>query len=307
MKHQFLQFCNSFILFFLFIFISFSCGKDQIPVTTSKVEVCNKLEYKEPLSVENAKAHYKSLPRQVISRSDTLEFDSLLLILPNLSPLWDHVDSIYYADSVLVLVVPIASCQSDIQKQNSIVFFNDPSTGYISSRFLLIYADDNFSMLDDDLSTFSGKILQIDWDGHLSNSYDLINGQFTSVIQGRFDVQPRTEWACVDQDILIWVPAEGCYGGYWTMVPATVCTPSGGGASGNTNNNTGNNGPTFGNDPLGWGSNTNSSFGGGSTTSVNNITNYFNLGDFQGVDRLNAQLINQFKETFCLLESSQSL
>lgn len=260
---------------------------------------------KEKLTISNAKKIYEQQVNQVASRSDTLEYGSSLIILSQSMPLWDFANYWLYMGDSSIIVVPITQCSDiDNKKQSHIVFFNNKETGQIESRFLFLQAEDGFEMTEANIANFSGNIIQLDWEGKIVDSYSFEDGQISGFVHSKDESSPRTEFACWDvlYEFLVLYDNSGCYT-YSVFVEGVWCvnTSSGGGSY------------TYGDDPFGWGNNespsggNSSNGGGGDAWSPNNISNFFNLSDLLGTDMLNAQLINQFKNKYCLFTPSSEL
>jgi len=286
-------------LFASFLLCLCACSKDKIESEILNTEINSSSTI--PLTIENIRAHYEQKISQTSSTTNFDGLDSILIILTNVDPLWDLADTLTYLGHIPVIFVPLRQCTTPSKdNQLFIVFFNDELTSEIDSRFLSIQSDDNYTLTPESVVNFSGKILQINWSGNLTHSFKINDGSISGIIQNRDAAQPRTYWECIE-DILPYSVGEGGCGGYTIWVEVVVCTQVGGSSSGTGSGN------TYGTNPFGWGNNDNYSWipnnNGGGGSNPFQLSNFFNLNDFQGTDRLNAQLVNLIKEEYCLFKA----
>jgi hypothetical protein len=288
-------------IFTLFVFlVSLGCKKDF-----SSRDIDTNVDIgidATPVTIENAKHFFYEKRQSVSSRSDTLNFDSTSTIIRFLNqtvPLWESAEIINYKGNVPVLAVPIAQCMGGRDTRDVFwVFFND-EFGQIDSRLVSIIADENYPFSDTYLQNFSGKIIQLDWSGHITNSLFIENGTIKGSIRQKNQADFREEQMyCYDGTIEL--DLGGCYPvAGWIE----ICIVVGSESPGNPVN--GGTGPAR--DDLGWenGNNSNNNPGGGG--SGNNISDYFNPADFSGMSRKVAVEVNKIKSDYCLTQTSANL
>lgn len=251
------------------------------------------------LTLSNAQQLYQQ--KKAIAGNSNIAGDekSLLPKISTLKPLWDFSTYWLYGGTDSVLVVPTAGDVCDEpkrSKQSYIIFFNSPKNGELTSRFLFIQSAEGYTITADNISNFSGNIIQVDWEGNVVDSYSFKDGEISAALYSDRQSTPRTEWECEWVIVPFYLPTS-C-GTYTVWLEGYECVRVGGGAGGDG-------GPLNDPDPFGWGDRENANPlgnppSGSSGGSPYNIGNYFNLSNLTGTNMLNAQLINQFKDKNCL-------
>lgn len=245
------------------------------------------------LSLETAQSFFLRKQSEARLRNGPTFEDSVRNHLENLTLLWEFADSITYKGSTPLLAVPVAIDEEITFNREMFMLFFINNLNEIDSRLVLIYGDDTFTTWNEFTEDFTGFFIQMDWDGRIVHSYKITTGNITEKIYQIGNVTLRTQEVSP--------PCNG--GSYYEFGPmGFYIVPCGGGGGGG--------GDIPLDDPfgLGGGSEPGGSGGGGSTPNTGpELTNFFNLEDYEGEDRKAAHLINHFKEKYGIIMGGQEI
>ncbi|MBK8923207.1 MAG: hypothetical protein IPM81_17140 [Saprospirales bacterium] len=277
------------LLFLLSALCLPACRKDMQPLLPASGDATIHSPKKtppDPLTVPFARDHFQARQRAVQARTSGAPQDSLQLLMGQIELLWDFADTVLYRDTVPLLLVPVATAEAvEPGRQAAMLFFID-SSGYMDSRLLLLLADPEYAPPAGGFSDyFTGYLLQVSWDGALSGSFRLQNGILSAPAQQNGLIDLRTQQTPCDDGS---APVLSTYN--FGAFSIYIWSCSGNGPAVFDPNNP----PPWVDNPLNiptynlaWGN-----------ALVNwpagHINNYFNPADFKGIDRLNAQQVNQF-------------
>lgn len=302
------------IVMLLSLTLLFSCEKD-LPSDNLSLNEENPpfspADYRNPdygawaYSIEEVKQYFEEKQVEVAGSTFEIGNDTLRQAMATAELLWDFADTVLYARSLEVLIVPVKISnlsQLPLGEEAYFVFFDE--WGNLDSRLMLVSADDgyitqNASIYPDD---FSGYIFQSAWKGVIDYSVRDDSGHITYKIRDSkllderdYDCYPgETVTISTGQAIAAAISAINFHVTYFT------CFEFGGGWPGAFNNI----------DWFGLGNTNNQNTVGNSHNHGINpyyIGNYFNLGDFSGAEYQMAQAVNKFKEEYGLVYSGPSL
>lgn len=119
------------------------------------------------MTVENAKNFFERVKNGVHSR-DGLS-DSIVTFMSNAKLNWELADTVMYLDTIPLLFVPVSDHKVNRSQQVRMMFFND-SNGQIISTLFIMTASDDYTTYSDYYETFTGSVIQFNWDGDMINS-----------------------------------------------------------------------------------------------------------------------------------------
>ncbi len=237
------------------------------------------------------------------------ENDSILNVMASLELIWDFADTLAYAGTIEVLIVPVKILEFStivLGKEPFVAFFHD-GYGGLDSRLLLIQGDDEY--LSDSAGiypqNFTGNILQINWDGCIDHSVAVEGGQITKKYKSPQFLEERYIdcYPGETSSIRVYLPAIASV--FWTDIFTFSVTEYDCFETGE---------PTepglYWHDWFGF------NHGGGDIPITGNsgngvntfyVGNYYNLEGLTGDEYLIAQAVNKFKEEYGLVYSGPSL
>ncbi len=300
-----LRLLSLFLLLFGLTFLS--CNKKEIEEPIDNVVHQNKSIA--AVSIQEARAIFNS--KKAIERTDTIHIQGM-------EPLWDAAINSKYKGQFDILIVPVALDSNRLPGAGANLIFFRNQDSLMDYRMLIhVPRSDYWNSTGHrlNLQTFTGGVLIVAPNGQINRSSFFENGVFIETGSGSGILADESDWPW-------WWPwldpcpnPNGSGGGgsseFWDNLGNILSNiwdflHAGSGSEGGLGNEDAFTDWTnyvigFGNIYGGVSSGHNASGGNGSSGSLNN---YFNLDLFTGMERKNAQMINQFKEKYCLSTSS---
>ncbi len=295
---------KKYILLLTLAILTFvTCKKETVQEhTTSSTE--SSITTSGPISIEQAKTVFGSSNGEVSDRDYEVSLTGVV-------PIWDAAVSSKYAGQTDILIVPVEPSKNRLPGGGANLIFFKTKAGGLDYNLLFYIPEPTYWQANNYRSTlqnFTGAMISMAPTGKMGEVLFFNGGTLVGTDDGDLVAYVAPE-GCGDDPDCPSAAGGGSGNGFWSTIGGFFSAIGGffSGQGGNGNGETSNEGGFVGAHGPNFGIPTTTSNPAGGGTNPLIISGYFDPSLFDGIERKNATMINQFKDQYCLSASSQAL